>query len=75
MESDRYYLIHLWGMVEPSVINPTEPLNSRGKILALAREFACDDEYKKGRDAIFYICVSAESTTAGSFTAGELEEE
>jgi hypothetical protein len=74
MENPKYYLVHVWGAVEPAVENPTEPFDTYEALLEVARTFVREDgNFKRGESVIFYLVETDEGgLTAGSFTDEEL---
>ena len=65
----RYYLLHIWGDVEPSVLGPYRTEADRGK---KARQLRQDD--LEGRNGIFMLDILARGVpSARAYQAGFLQ--
>ena len=72
--SKRFYLLHIYGSVDPSVIGKSH--KTYDSLLKAARKFYVSSDFKEGEDGLFYL-VSQDRRIprVGSFDSAELEEE
>jgi len=67
-----YFLVHVWGCVEPTVF--TKAYKTFNECLCYARIFVKGGEYKDGNDGLFYLVTqSGKVPRMLSFTNEELE--
>lgn len=74
LSNDGFYLLHVSGGTEPSVLGG--PIKDYDRMVSRARKFwndraRCRQEY----DGLFYLKVQNGRPSVGAFTADELEEE
>lgn len=69
----KYYLVFVWGCVDPTVVNSQEPCDSYEELLSFARKFVHEDGFKSEESIVFWQHLDDENgLTAGSFTSAEL---
>ena len=67
----KYYLITVYGDVEPVL---SEPCDTSGEALALAQEHRVEDDEQE--DGLFILSIDADGTPhIGAFSGGDLEGE
>lgn len=70
--NDRYYLVEVWGCIEPSIIG--EAHKTYKSLLKEARvTFAGSSKYEEGENILFYLKVTDGIPTVHSFTDEELD--
>lgn len=70
--SKRFYLVHVYGSVDPSIMG--KPYPTYDKVLNAARKFVASKNYTEGEDGIFYLVTQKNrNPVMGSFTSDEFE--
>lgn len=71
--SKRYFLVHVYGSTDPSVIGKSHA--SYDSLLKAARKFVSSGEYTEGEDGVFYLVTQdRRRPEMCSFTSDELED-
>lgn len=72
--SKRFYLVHVFGAVEPAVLGKSH--KTYDGVAKAARKFIASDDFEEGRDNVFYIVTeNRRSPRIGSFDSIDLEDD